>query len=103
MNSTIEQLYQDIGQTALNAADGLKGKLLIYAEVEDGVISCDLFYLNKAGVVRFKFCPDTLKGLVYSLWESWQKDPNNREWRVMTYVFEGGKFHIDFTYPDQIK
>jgi len=37
MNPTIEQLYQDIGAVAREVADDLAGKLLVYAEVEDGV------------------------------------------------------------------
>ena len=54
MNPTIEQLYQDIGAVAREVADDLAGKLLVYAEVEDGVISADIFYVNLAGVLRFR-------------------------------------------------
>ena len=55
MNSTIEKLYQEIGQEALQAANDLSGKLLIYAEVSDGVISADMFYINNpSGSVRFR-------------------------------------------------
>ena len=50
-------MYPEIGQVALGLAEGLAGKLLVYAEVEDGAISADVFYLNKAGVVRFRCCP----------------------------------------------
>ena len=103
MNSTIEQLYQEIGLAALDLAEDLAGKLLIYAEVEDGVISADLFYVNQAGVVRFRFCPEDMKDLIYSLWERWQEYPDNREWRVMCYIVDGGKFQIQLTYPDQVK
>lgn len=103
MNSTIEQLYQDIGLAALAIADDLSGKLLIYSEVEDGVVSADLFYVNNANLVRFRFCPKTMKDLIYSLWEHWQQHPNSREWRVMCYIAEDEKFGIDLTYPDQIK
>ena len=39
----IEKLYQEIGLEALEAANDLSGKLLIYAEVLDGVISADMF------------------------------------------------------------
>jgi hypothetical protein len=50
---TIEQLYEEIGKAAIAHAEALSGKLLVYAEVEDGVPSADIFYVNEAGVVRF--------------------------------------------------
>lgn len=103
MSLTIEQLYQEIGQAALQRAEALAGKLLVYAEVEDGVIAADMFYVNEAGVVRFQFCPKPMQSLIYSLWELWQEQPENREWRVLCYVIDGGKFSIDLTYPDQVK
>jgi hypothetical protein len=102
VNSTIEEFYQKIGEAALDMADDLAGNLLVYAEVQDGASSCDLFYENREGMVRFKFCSETLRALVDSFWEFWKEHPRNREWRVMCYVIEGGKFRIDFTYPDQI-
>lgn len=103
MNSKIEKLYLDIGLAAQAIADDLAGKLLVYSEVQDGVVSADLFYVDKAGVVRFRFCPTTMKDLIYSFWERWQEEPNSHEWRVMCYVMEDGKFSIDLTYLDQIK
>ena len=102
MSSTIEQLYSEIGQTALGLADELAGRLLVYAEVEDGVISAGVFYANRAGVVRFRFAPKPLQDHIYSLWERWKERPGNREWRAMSYAIDGGKFSIDLTYPDQI-
>jgi hypothetical protein len=76
MNSTIEQLYKDIGLAALDLADDLAGRLLVYAEVEDGVISADIFYVNTASVVRFRFCPEVIRELIYALWEQWKKHPD---------------------------
>jgi hypothetical protein len=103
MNSKLEQLYQDIGLAAIAVADDLAGKILIYAEVEDGVVSADMFYVNQAGLVRFRFCPKFMKETVYSLWIHWKEQSENKEWRVICYVIEGSKFSIDLTYPDQIK
>ena len=98
----IGKLYQQIGETACDQAEGLAGKLLLYAEVEDGVVSADLFYVNEGGGVRFKFCPTSVRSLVYSLWERWREQPENREWRAMCDVLDGGKISIDLTYPNQI-
>ncbi len=59
-------VYQQIGRAALGCADDLAGKLLIYAEVEDGVISADLFYMNPSGKLRFRFCRQPMKNLIYT-------------------------------------
>lgn len=98
----IEQMYQDIGQAALRVAEGLSDKVLVYAEVEDGAVSCDEFYVDGAGTVQFRFCPKSMKELIYSFWKEWKEQPGKREWRTMSYVIEGGKFSIDLKYPDQI-
>ena len=102
MSSTLEQFYPLIGQAALSLAQDINGKLLVYAEVEDGIISADVFYVNQAGLVRFRFSPKAMQELIYSFWERWKQEPGNREWRTMAYVVDGGKFKIDLSYPDQI-
>ena len=103
MTDQIEQLLQKIGQEGLPLASDLAGKLLIYAEVEPGVISADMFWVSSPSApLRFRFCSDTLRDLILSLWTEWQKHPPNREWRTMSYVIENGRFKTDFVYPDQI-
>jgi hypothetical protein len=95
-------MYQEIGQATLSLAEGRTEKLLVYSEVEDGVISADVFYVSQADVVRFRFSPSSVKDLIYSFWERWKEQPGNHEWRTMSYVVDGGRFSIDLTYPDQI-
>ena len=102
MSLTVEQLYQQIGRAATSLADDLAGKLLIYAEIEDGVISSDVFYVNQVGVVRFRLSPKPMRELIYSFWRQWKEQPGNRVWRTMAYVIDGKKFSIDLTYSDQI-
>lgn len=103
MTKAIEQLYQDIGREAVAWAEERTGKLLIYAEVEDGVISADMFYFTKPkGRVRYRRCAESTQDLIYKLWERWQKVRGNKEWRVMEYVIDGDDFTLDLTYPDQI-
>ena len=101
---SIEDLYQEIGHEAVAVADDdLGGRLLVYAEVQDRVISTDLFYWTRKGDVRFVLSPRPLKELVYELWELWKKQPGNEEWRVMSYVVDdNGKLTIDLTYPDDL-
>lgn len=103
MNSKIEHLYQSIGREALNTAPALGGRLLVYSEVESGVASADIFYVEEGcDVIRFRFAPLALQEQVYSLWTEWMKHPGNREWRALSYVIDDGKFTIDLTYADQL-
>lgn len=102
MSANIEDLYQEIGTAALDVAEDRSGKLIIYAEVEDGVISADIFYINIDGIVRYRFSSKLLQDLIYSFWRKWSAVLGNAEWRAMTYVIDGENFSVDLTYPDQI-
>ncbi len=103
MDRTVEQLYQDIGGEAVaTAGDDLAGRLLVYAEVEDGVISVSMFSATEGDVVRFRLGSRSLQDLVYALWEVWQQQPGNSEWRIMCYIVDETKFRVALTYPDQI-
>jgi hypothetical protein len=104
MDASIQQMYEEIGHAALGTAgDDLAGRLLVYAEVEDGVISADVAYMSRqTGGVRLHVGPAGLKRTVYELWELWRRQPENHEWRVMAYVIDDGRFSIDLTYPDAL-
>jgi len=90
MNLSLEQLNQEIGNAALAVAQDIKGKLVIYAEVENGVVSADIFYVNYEGIVRFLFCPKPTKMLIYSFWDQWKKHPGK------------GRFKVNLIYPDKL-
>lgn len=93
---------QRIGQLALEMAEGPVDRLMVYAEVEDGVISADVFYaLPLSEMVRFRFAPPALQQEVYSFWED-ARHRGNQEWRTMTYVVADGRFTIDLQYEDQV-
>jgi len=101
---SLEGLFQEIGLEAVAVAgDDLAGRLLVYAEVADGVISADLFYKTREGPVRLVLGPRPLKEIIYELWEQWKAQPGNGEWRVMSYVVDKeGKLTVDITYPDDL-
>ena len=100
---SIDNFYQAIAEEALASAQNIDGRLLVYSEIEDGVVSADLFYVQSSdSKIRFRFGSSQIKDLIVSFWEAWRGTPGNREWRVMTFVIEGGAFNIDFNYPDQI-
>ncbi|KMW48873.1 hypothetical protein PQH03_04770 [Ralstonia insidiosa] len=99
----IEELYQAIGKLALRSATDLNGRLLVYAEVQTGVIESALFYeRGDARVVTFRHCNDELLSALYEIWERWQEVPGNEAWFCLSYLVQGGKFQIDLAYPDQI-
>lgn len=100
--TTLEALYQDIGRMAFEAAEGPVDQLLLYAEVEDGVFSADLFYRISSHSVRFRYCSTQMVEAVYALWQTWKTSPGNREWRAMSYAIDNGKFSMDLKYPDQM-
>jgi hypothetical protein len=105
MNGTgVEELLQEVGREAVAiAGDDLAGRLLVYAEVEDGVISADLLYRTRKGDVRLVLSPRPLKETVYELWQRWKAQPGNEEWRVMSYLVDkDGKLTIDLTYPEDV-
>jgi hypothetical protein len=102
--TSVEDLFQEIGREAVAVAgDDLSGRLLVYAEVEDRVISTNLLYKNREGDVRLVLGPRPLDDLVYELWQQWKAKPGNEEWRVMSYLVDAdGKLTIDLTYPDDV-
>jgi hypothetical protein len=98
----VEDLLQEVGREAVAiAGDDLAGRLLVYAEVEDRVISADLLFKTRKGDVRLVLGPRPLKERVYELWQRWKAQPGNEEWRVMSYLVDkDGKLTIDLTYPE---
>ena len=103
MNTNIEEMYAEIGRAAISLSENPSGKILVYAEIENGVISADAFYVNDVGIVRYRFCPKPMQKLIYSFWEKWKGQPNNREWRVMSYIVDDGRFKINFSYDDELR
>lgn len=100
---TIEELYQAVGQLALANAPGLNGRLLVYAEVQKGVIEPGMFYERDADrTVTFRYCTDELEDRLYELWERWQEVPGNTPWFGLAYLVQDGKLQIDLSYPEEV-
>lgn len=95
--------YQRIGQEILGAVGGSVERLLLYSEVEVGVISADIFYQSpNNSVVYFRFAPEALRNLIYDFWESGEAKIAPRSWAAMQFGIESGRFHVELTYPDQL-
>jgi hypothetical protein len=100
---SIEELYQAIGHLALANAPDLNGKLLAYAEVQEGTIESGMFYERGADrAVTFRYCTDELEDRLYELWERWQEIPGNAPWFGLAYLVQDGKLQIDLSYPEQM-
>lgn len=91
---------QRIGRAALAAAHDAGGKVLLYAEAEDGVVSADIFYHRGGEKVRFRFAPSSLKSVIYEFWEA-EIDPAKR-WSTMSVVIDSGRFNTSFEYPESL-
>ncbi|WP_374471194.1 hypothetical protein [Phenylobacterium sp.] len=96
----VDDPVQMIGQGTIEAAHDPDGKIVLYAEVEDGVISADIFSRAQDKSVRFRFAPEPLRNLIYSYWEA--EHDLKRRWATMTMVIEAGRFNMDFEYPDAL-
>jgi len=95
--------YQRIAQEMINSCGMSPSKALLYAEVEDGVISADLFFQQSAkGVVRFRFAPEPLRSHIYRFWEDGEEKVAPRSWVTLLFLVEGGRFSSELTYPDQL-
>jgi hypothetical protein len=100
----MSDFYKQIAQHALVVAGGTVHRFLLYSEVEDGVISADIFYqLPRDAVVRYRFASTTLRDLIYEFWESGGENIVARSWATMRLKIEtNGQFVVDLTYPDQL-
>lgn len=104
MNQTMsEEFYQKIGSEALSWVEDYGGKMLVYAELDDGFIAASMVYESKTpGEATFKFCPSELQDVITSFWENWNKTAGNKTWKVLIYLINSDDFSIDLIYPDQI-
>lgn len=91
---------REVAEMALGAFDRAPRKLLVYAEVEDGVASADLFAeFDRANSVTFRFAPVMLREAIYAFWDSGDALVKPRSWATFKMVVEDSRFNLDFVYP----
>ena len=96
-------VFQRLAEIAIGVFERRPEKLLVYAEVQDGVWSADLFgELPSSRKVVFRFAPSELGRLVYRYWESGDAMVAARSWATFQMVIEGSEFKVDFTYPADV-
>jgi len=91
---------QAIGNAMLDGTGHAAGKILLYAEVEQGVISADLLWEDAGQRVRFRFAPEPLKNTLYSYWAS--SEFAAARWRTFRCVVYQGRFDVHLSYPDKL-
>ena len=97
--------YQRIGAAAMAVADTPVRQLLLYSEVQAGVVSADLFWqAPQESLVHFRFAPAELRDLLYEFWERGAGEIAPRSWAAIRFTIDGtGRFAANLTYPDQFK
>ena len=103
MNPDLDLFYQEIGQLALTVASETANKIMVYAEVEDGLVSSDIFYAEPdADVVEFRLSPPVMEEVIQALWDVTHAEDPDKAWRMMTYVIENDSFKVELKTIDQI-
>jgi hypothetical protein len=102
VGAEIEALFQDIGNCILDIVGDSQSKALAYAEVSDGVVSVDVFYIPKNSEIPiFKFGGKLLSDLFYALWSERSREDEIQQWRSACCVIQDGKQRIEFVYADK--
>ena len=91
-----------IGEAA-TALCGATSTVLVYAEVDEDVISADLHFQPEGeDVVHFRFAPESLRDLIYEFWELGSDAVAPKSWAVLRFIVSAGKFTADLAYPDKL-
>ena len=102
MNTEVERLFQEIGNHLLDVVGADSPRILAYAEVEDGVVSVNVFYTAADGKDPvFKFGDDALCDHFYALWIEWTSLESNDRWRSASYFIEKGKPSLSVVYNER--
>jgi hypothetical protein len=95
--------YQGIAEGIFESCGAPIEKALLYAEVEDGVISADVFFQQADGnTVKFRFASEALRNRVCEFWVSGDSHIAPKSWAALLFLVEGGRFSADLMYPDQL-
>lgn len=103
MTSSSADPIEEIAAFAMSSFANAIGKYLVYVEVEEGVISSDLFFQKESSnSVQFRFASQEIQDIIYSFWESGHGKVLPRSWATMQLVVHHGHFTADFLFPDQV-
>jgi hypothetical protein len=97
MRDFLQLVGQALAQQCPRDVDGA----LLYAEVEDGVISSSVFFTAASSVLVFRYASEQLEDLVYEFWERGQDGVPPRSWAAIEYQLTGSKLDVGFSYSNQ--
>ena len=98
-NSETERLLNKIGELlAEDTAYPLDGTLL-YAELDRNMVAPSIFKNLGNQILYRRPDLDRLGDALLALWEA--QDSNDR-WAEIEYLVRDGRFHVIYTYPDEI-
>ena len=104
MSTEEKAFYERIAGELSSCRDPGGGRILAYAEVEEGVSSVSVFFEKADGKgIKYLDSPRPLRNAIIDFWNAWRKTPGNQEWRAMTFSLEGRKFKVDLVYPEDVR
>lgn len=95
------QAMNAIGAEAAEIVGGTPDGLYLYAEAERGTVSAAIFK-DEGKSVRYYSPTQELFGLILEAWELETRDERFK-WAVLEYEVGGTEFHVELTYPEQLK
>ena len=99
----IAELYNDIGNEAVELAGDPRARILVYSEIKPGVQGMIFRYLPRGGS-SVKQGGDTrdLEEAVYRLWHNIRENDPANLWSAIVYTVDDGKVHARLLYGDQV-
>lgn len=95
----IESLLNEIGQLLAEDSEYPLDGTLLYAELDHNYVRPSIFKDRGHDVLYREPDLDRLGGALLDLWNA--TDPTNR-WTEIEYLVRDGKFHVSFTYAEEI-
>ena len=78
-------------------------KVLLYAEIEEGVVAASVFFETATNGLQFRYASDELERLTYEFWEVGSGSILPKSWRAIEYALVGQKLTVDLTYREEFK
>lgn len=98
-NDSIERLLNEIGQLLAEDTEYPLDGTLLYAVLDTNYVAPSVFKDRGHEILYREPDLDRLGGALLDLWNA--TDPAHR-WTEIEYVIRDGKFHVSFTYPEDV-
>lgn len=101
MTSSERALIDEIGEFLVSVAEGGKGDILLFAQLDYGVIGASIFVDkdNYLEYIDFLEMDSRFSDAVFELWKAREK---KRRWAEIEYFIHEGRFKIRYIYAEEI-